>query len=153
GQAQENFKEARQQRDEAEKQRDEAEKQRDVAKRQTGVAMEKTQALQWQLYINQVNRAQNEWTANNVAEAEQLLDDCPPALRGWEWRYVKRLCHLGLLTFTGGGNAVAFSPDGTRVVSGRGDSLGGELAVWDAATGRQSFIHRKLPGILCSVAF
>jgi spectinomycin phosphotransferase len=34
-----------------------------------------------------------------VARADEVLDDCPPALRGWEWHYLKRLCHADLHTW------------------------------------------------------
>src|SRR5206468_11810833 len=136
-----------------------AQQQRDLATDRGREATEKARALEWQLYVSRVNRAHGEWSANNVAEAEQLLDACPEALRGWEWHYVKRLCHLDLLTYrghTGAVTGVAFSPDGTRVVSGAGggwvSTTGiesepssrfavGELSVWDADTGREVFAH------------
>src|SRR5262249_7354351 len=65
------------------------------------------------------------------------LDSCqPPELRGWSWRYLKRLCHAELLTLRGHDESVAhvaYSPDGTRIASG--DILG-QVRLWDAATGR-----------------
>jgi hypothetical protein len=58
-------------------------------------------------------------------------------LRGWEWYYLKSLCHRELATL-GGHTAdvltVAWSPDGQRLASG-GDFT---VRVWDAAT------HEKL---------
>ena len=36
---------------------------------------------------------------NNVARALELLDGCPADLRGWEWDYAWRQCHLDLHTF------------------------------------------------------
>ena len=29
-------------------------------------------------------------SAGNVGRAEELLDECPPELRGWEWNFLKR---------------------------------------------------------------
>ena len=45
--------------------------------------------------------AHQEWRENNVAAALALLDSTRPDLRGWEWRYVHRLCHSDLLTLKG----------------------------------------------------
>src|SRR5262249_36251992 len=95
--------------------------------------------------------------------------------RGWEWHYVRRLCHLDLVTCRGNTKdawALAFSPDGTRVacgtnggvrtIPGCGGALGGvgsyivkggELAVWDAATGQEVFAHRDLKEGIRSLAF
>ena len=53
-------------------------------------------------YFRQVSVAFNEWQATRVARSEQLLDECEEDLRGWEWHYLKRLCHE---------NAVLYWPD------------------------------------------
>jgi WD40 repeat protein/serine/threonine protein kinase len=161
---------ARLERGRADEQRILATQQRDLATAKTREATEQARKLEWQLYVDRVNRAYGEWQANNVAEAEQLLDDCPVALRGWEWRYVKRLCHLDLLTYRGHTRAatgVAFSPDGTKVISVSGGGFVstqalqqnassyhavGELAVWDSATGREIFTRRGLKGGIQCVA-
>ena len=37
--------------------------------------------------------AHQEWRDNNIAAARTLLDGTRSDLRGWEWRYVHRLCH------------------------------------------------------------
>jgi WD40 repeat protein len=116
-------------------------------------AQDKAAELESSLYIDRVNRAYREWEANNVGLADQLLDDCPSALRAWEWHFVKRLCHLGRLTLhghTAGVLSLAFSPDGSRIASGAGsfDHPGsdedGELILWNAANGREV---RRLPGL------
>jgi WD40 repeat protein len=86
------------------------------------------------LNINRVMRAQFEWKENEVARAEQLLDDCPEELRDWEWRYVKRLCHSELLSFKGHTRPildVSFSPDGRRLAG----ACQGPVRVWDPVTG------------------
>jgi len=132
---------------------EEAARQRDLAASMTDEANEKAAALERQLYINRITLAHRE-SQEDMARAEQFLDQCPPALRGWEWAYLKRLCHLDLRTLRGHAQSVkglAFSPDGTMIVSGdgkrnqepkAGDTA--ELIVWDARTGHE---RRRLRGI------
>ena len=50
------------------------------------------------LYFHRMALAEREWSANNIDRVERLLEDCPPRLRGWEWRYLKRQCHHDLLS-------------------------------------------------------
>ena len=117
--------------------------------------------LERQLYVDRVNRAYAEWEANNIALAERLLEECPPALRGWEWRFVRRLCHLDERTDRNAElvQALAISPDGRTVASGGGKWPGapeakGELVLRDAATGQERFAPlRGLPIIIVGLAF
>ncbi len=101
--------------------------------------------MEWQLYINRVNRSHGEWRENNIALAESLLKECPPALRGWEWSYCWRLCHLERLTLPSRGqpiHSLAFSPDGRWLIAAAKDpdlnNAGpGHWSLWDASTGRE----------------
>jgi WD40 repeat protein/serine/threonine protein kinase len=70
-------------------------------------------------YIQRVARAHAEWKAGDVASARRLLAACPEELRGWEWHYLDRLCRQELYVFDGAApvQAVAFAPDGKRVLS------------------------------------
>ena len=66
-----------------------------------------------------------------------LLESTRPDLRGWEWRYVHRLCHSDLLTLkghTGLRHSASFSPDGSRIVTASWDHT---AKVWDARTGAE----------------
>jgi hypothetical protein len=57
---------------------------------------------------------------------------CEPDLRGWEWRYVHRLCHSDMLIsncHNGDFNAASFSPDGSQILTARDDKT---AKVWDA---------------------
>jgi WD40 repeat protein len=73
------------------------------------------------------------WERGQVAAALQLLDRQRPEkpedidYRGWEWHYLKRLCHSDRATFTG----LAFSPDGQHLATSCWDD---EVRVWDLAT-------------------
>ena len=126
-------------------------------------AQESARTLERQVYINRVHLAQRECLENNIAAAEKLLDLCPPALRGWEWFYVARLCHQEKFTFHGHDqrvNAVAFSPDGTKVVSGSGKTFyrpkardQARLLLWDAANGSISRRFEGLRGAVHAVSF
>jgi WD40 repeat protein len=101
-------------------------------------------------YYSHIALAEREWEANNVAQAEYLLDRCLPPegrpdRRGWEWYYLKRLCHSDLvpdLTHGAGVSGLDFSPDGNYLASAAGDwgykndprKVPGELALWNART-------------------
>jgi WD40 repeat protein len=113
-------------------------------------------------YIGSVNLAIGECLGNNVPRALEFLDACPKDLRGWEWDYAWRQCHLDLGTFPQSGealNGVAFSPDSTRVASVSGafqddkPALKGDLVVRDVATGQEIFSRRDVTSGFRGVAF
>ena len=120
-----------------------AEHQRGLATDRAEQLREKSEQLEWQLYVSLVNRAQTEWSANNVALAEQLLVECPPNRRGWEWHFCRRLGHLEQLTLRGPGHpflGLTFSPDSRWIVTTANSHYGGtgagEWTIWEATTGR-----------------
>jgi WD40 repeat protein/Tfp pilus assembly protein PilF/tRNA A-37 threonylcarbamoyl transferase component Bud32 len=96
-------------------------------------------------YYLRIALAYREWLANNIARAEETLDQCPPEYRGWEWSYLKRLCRPELLSLPGRATAVAFSPDSSRLVTAgtREEMVDGkrvtrnEVKVWNATTGKE----------------
>jgi WD40 repeat protein/serine/threonine protein kinase len=116
-----------------------------------------TQALEeaeFQRYFHHIARAAAGWHEGNMAGVEKLLDECPPRRRGWEWHYLKRLCHTDLLTLSGhtdAVNGVAYSPDGTRLASASSD---GTVRVWDAITGREILTPlRGHTGVVTAVVY
>ncbi|HEY1376245.1 MAG TPA: serine/threonine-protein kinase [Gemmataceae bacterium] len=102
------------------------------------------------LYFRRIALAEREIEAGNIGRAEELLEECPAALRGWEWHYLKRRGREEPLTFRADGAFipyVALSPDGKTVAStilapGTTGSPWGEIRVWERATGK--VIHRLL---------
>src|SRR5262249_10300494 len=68
----------------------------------------------------------------------ELLDGegCPADLRGFEWYYLRALCHREELTLQAGSplSCVTFSPNGRCLAAGGTD---GKVYLWDAATGRE----------------
>jgi hypothetical protein len=83
-------------------------------------------------YGRTIQAAHQEWRDNNVPATLDLLENTRADLRGWEWRYVHRLCHSNLLTLKGHTSLVAsasFSPDGSRIVTGSFDNT---AKIWGA---------------------
>lgn len=110
----------------------------------------KAEQLAREDYVNRVNRAYREVQNDNVALAEDLLHGCPPERRGWEWRYVERLCNSARRIIDVGNNSVsalAYSPDGTRAVSGWPGMWRGRdrptVTVFDVNSGQP---YKALPG-------
>jgi WD40 repeat protein len=110
------------------------------------------------LYFQTVALAERELSANNLGQAEALLDgpNCPPERRGWEWDYLRRLTYPDTPTLRGHSSAlfcVAFSPDGRLLATGSGDNGMGELKVWDARTGAEVQTLRRHTSWVRGVAF
>jgi WD40 repeat protein/serine/threonine protein kinase len=87
-------------------------------------------------YYQRIALAEQEWSANNLLRMQQLLDDCPEDLRGWEWHYLRRLRYRNLppLRHEAGVTDAAFSRDGRQVASVDRD---GVVKVWDIQTRRE----------------
>jgi WD40 repeat protein/serine/threonine protein kinase len=96
-------------------------------------------------YYERIALAEREWSANNLSRMQQLLDECPEDLRGWEWYYLKRLRYQTLppLRHDTAVLCAVFSPDGQRIASSDQD---GWVKIWDAKTGQkvlQFSAHKK----------
>jgi len=80
------------------------------------------------LYANRIALADREWLAGHVDRTEQLLAECPPARRGWEWHYLRRLCHRDLQTLPARG-AFGVARSGRFLAVAAADE--GVIHVWD----------------------
>jgi WD40 repeat protein/serine/threonine protein kinase len=87
-------------------------------------------------YFQRIALAEREWAGNNLGRMEQLLDACPEELRGWEWRYLKRLRYGALppLRHESPVYSVTFSPDGQYVATATKD---GFVRLWRVKTGQE----------------
>src|SRR5262249_11553704 len=88
-------------------------------------------------YFQRIALAEREWAGNNLGRMEQLLDACPGDLRGWEWRYLKRLRYGALppLRHESPVYGVAFSPpDGQYLATA---TQAGAIRLWQAKTGQE----------------
>lgn len=84
-------------------------------------------------YLNHISLAQRELDADNIMRVNELLEECPPELRQWEWRYLKRMANADKLAIASW--RASISPDG-RWVSFRDMSGPKGFVVLDVQTGR-----------------
>jgi WD40 repeat protein/serine/threonine protein kinase len=117
------------------------------------LAEQKAEEYRRSLYVNQINLADKYCLDENTGRVRDLLRSCPNDLRGWEWYYLWRISDQARMTLRGheqGVSSIAFSPDGTRIVSGSSDST---LKVWDVDNGRGLMTLQGHEGPVQSVAF
>jgi WD40 repeat protein/serine/threonine protein kinase len=107
-----------------------------VAQDQRDQARKANEDLERNLYFNRVALAEREWSVDNVGRVEELLDECPIHLRGWEWQFLNGLRRREPLRIHVDANpvfSVVFSPDRRTLVS---TSETGLVNLWDAETGK-----------------
>ena len=121
----------------------EAERQRVEAERQSEEAQRQRERFERSEYGGTIRVAHQEWRDDNVPATLSLLEGTRADLRGWEWRYVWRLCHAERLAIRGHEKAVlsaSYSPDGHRILSAGAD---GTVRLWDAETGVEVMPPRR----------
>ncbi|MCY2967258.1 MAG: serine/threonine-protein kinase, partial [Planctomycetota bacterium] len=98
------------------------------------IADNRLEELTYQRGIDKFLLARSAYESNNAWAAIEQLLDVPEAQRGWEWRYLRSQMR-GLFSLYGHERevtSVAFSSDGTRIVTGSWDLT---AKVWNAQTG------------------
>jgi WD40 repeat protein len=118
---------------------------------------EKAKELERNLYYSRIALAERELSDHNRGRCEELLDECPEALRGWEWHYLKRRQHAAPLVLPlsqrlsqGKGLDLAFSPDGRHLAT---PSRERDIKVWDTSTGQAVLTLSSHEGRVLRVAF
>jgi len=107
------------------------------------------------LYVAQMNLAHRAWEDGRVARVLELLRAQEPRrpdqpdLRGFEWYYLRGLCHRDRLTVRGQ-SGVAFSPNGLLFAAAGANQ---SVDVWDALTGKQLLSLAGHHGAVTAVAF
>jgi WD40 repeat protein/serine/threonine protein kinase len=124
----------------------------------TGALQREQEALQEKtqtVYYQNIALAERQLAVGNVGRAEELLNNCSPHLRGWEWHFLKRQRYgpTPPLAHSNRVERVAFSPDGRHIASG---CLDGTIQIWDTATG--SVLHHLHKGqkdapMTCSLTY
>src|SRR5262249_866188 len=111
---------ADQKRVEADQQRNFADQKRQEADQQRGLAEKAKQAEEYESYVARIGLAAAKINDNAFDYALDLLQDCKPELRNWEWGRLVHLCRLGAGSYAAAGpvDAVAYSPDGRQIASG-----------------------------------
>jgi WD40 repeat protein len=106
---------------------------------------------EWGRYVRDVHLADEAWQNGQLARMPALLDGWAGERRGWEWYYLRGLSRKDgqVLQHPARVLAVAFSPDGRRLVSGCQD---GTVWFWDAATGKGFTPREKHAGGVRAVA-
>ncbi|MGI8426310.1 MAG: protein kinase domain-containing protein [Actinomycetota bacterium] len=105
-------------------------------------------------YFRRIALAHSALSADNLGGALKLLDDCPEDLRAWDWRYLKRLCHVEpvIIRDKFGVNSIAFSPDGGEWIASAGGD--GAIKIWNSKTGKLiRTLDQAHSGLVVSVAF
>jgi WD40 repeat protein/serine/threonine protein kinase len=105
------------------------------------------------LYDAEINLIYQAWKDAHLAEVEPRLEALEPAFRGFEWDYLKSLCHLDLLTLAGHQGSVwsvAFSPNGRWLASAGEDKT---VRIWDTATGEEVHTLKGHTDVVRCVAF
>ncbi len=92
-------------------------------------------------YFHKIMLAGQEWRDAQVGRVRELLAECDPEHRGWEWHYLNRLCTPSTirLDHPDAVDSVAVSLDGSLIASGSQDHA---ARIWDANT--HALIHTLL---------
>jgi len=117
-----------------------------VASLVVGIVREKErrEEIEQTSYYNGIASAEHEISAGNWGQGEELLEQCPQRLRGWEWHYLKRLRYshtppisllpMGERISMTGGFDLAFHPDGRLLAIPGTDN---SIQIWEASASHE----------------
>jgi WD40 repeat protein len=137
--------------DDAVNKKNEADAAKADADEKRGLAEKELNRSEHMLYSNLVWRAKEEWSRSNVTQANRILDECRWDLRGWEWYYLRKLCHseLRFYKYRGPIRALAVSPDGQHAaVLGETASTSFPIALIGPAGAYSSGAANQKPGFI-----
>lgn len=111
-----------------------AKQQRDEADRQRLLTEEAKRAEEYEAYVARIGLAAAKIQENAFDIAIELLEQCPPERRNWEWGRLMHLCSQASRNFEADGpvDSVAISPDGKFVLTGSWDH---RARIWNLQTG------------------
>jgi WD40 repeat protein len=123
---------------EAERSRGEAVSAKIQAEKSRGEAVNAKRELErtkaYSQYVLNVRLAPTLWDSGWIADARQALENCPPHLRQWEWKYLHRAMHPELATMPAQTKrlfGLELTPDGKYLATCREN-----ITIWDAADGQ-----------------
>lgn len=125
------------------KQAKKAEKSADEARTAQEREAQQRQQAEREAYVARIGLAAAKIEENAFQRARELLDDCPPELRDWEWGRLMYLCqqHVREIDNQQPIETVAISPDERHFVTGGWD---GVIRIWETDTGElQSMISTE----------
>jgi WD40 repeat protein len=128
---------------------EQAKRAEEAQKTQTADALRRAEQYR---YFNLIALAEREYRSGEVGRADDLLADCPEALRGWEYHYLRRLAHVPRTVWQaqkGWVSCLSYSPDGSRLAAGGPD---GTIRIREDSTSQQdTVIHGHAGPVLSAV--
>ena len=147
---------------EAEIERNNAMRSLEDAKRLQGLASEQLNIADRRVYISDMRMAHRALQSKKTGQLLQMLEQHQPTPplpdpRGWEWYYLRAEFSQDHHTFPGFDayiDSLAWSPDGTRLASGCGDTAQTRtLRVWDVEAGREALTCAGHSGTVTKLAW
>jgi hypothetical protein len=111
------------------------------ARRDRDLAQEAKNREEYAAYVARIGLIAAKVDENAFDKALQLLDECKPDFRNWEWGRLKYLCEQSVRNYDAGApvDAVALFPGDRRFAAGSWD---GQVRIWDLKSGQ---LERTIP--------